>query len=82
MLHTQDEIRIDTEMKHRELREVGWDWSYSTKEAHNFLCHVTELRRYYSQVRLSARARLCCFYLSKHLIHNSFPGRAYPQTRQ
>jgi hypothetical protein len=48
---TQDEIRIDTEMKHRELREVGWDWSYSTKEAHNFLCHVTELRRYYSQVR-------------------------------
>ncbi|ELR24579.1 TFIIE alpha subunit [Acanthamoeba castellanii str. Neff] len=45
-----DEIRIDTEMKHRELREVGWDWSYSTKEAHNFLCHVTELRRYYSQV--------------------------------
>lgn len=48
-------------MKHRELREVGWDWSYSTKEAHNFLCHVTELRRYYSQVRLSAPSRLCCF---------------------
>jgi DNA excision repair protein ERCC-3 len=62
-----DEIRIDTEMKHREKREVGWDWSYSTKQAHNFLCHVSELRKYYSQV-LEYEVTTQSLYLAwKHL---------------
>jgi len=50
-LFTQHEICIDAEMERREKRDVGWDWSYSTKKAHDFLCNVAELRRYCSQVK-------------------------------